>query len=64
MTTDPSSRAQRSGIEVAENLEAQFGRKRSEKVDLDQVSNGGGDQGQLRKAALRENALEHEVSVF
>ena len=51
-------------VQVAENFEAEFGRKCGEEVDLDEVSYAGGDVGELRETALGEDALQHEVAVF
>ena len=55
--------AERGGVEVAEDLEAQFGGQSAEEVDLDEVADGGGDEGELGEAALGEDALQHEIAV-
>jgi hypothetical protein len=56
--------AERGGIQVAQDLERDLGRESGEEVDPDEFSNRSGEEGQLREAALREDATEHQLSVF
>ena len=53
--------AERGCVEIAEDLEAQFGGECAEKVDLDEIADGRGNEGELGKTALSEDALQHEV---
>lgn len=62
--TDLGGLAQRRGIEVAEDLEAELWRQSRHEVDFDQVADRGGDEGELREAALGEDALQHEVAML
>lgn len=55
--------AERGCVEIGEDFEAQLMRQCANEVDLDQVTDGRGDERQLREAALSQNALEHEVAV-
>jgi hypothetical protein len=58
-TADLGGLAEGCCVEVAEDLEAQFRRKCAEEVDLDEVADRRGDEGELGEAALGEDALEH-----
>lgn len=62
--TDLGRFAEGGGIEVTQDLEAELRGESREEVDLDQVSNVRRDEGELREAALSEDALQHEISVF
>jgi hypothetical protein len=55
--------AQRSRVKRAKDLEAQLSGECAEEVDLDEVADGRGDEGELGEAALGEDALQHEVAV-
>ena len=46
--------AERGCVEVAEDLEAQLGGERAEEVDLDEIADGRGYEGELRETALSE----------
>jgi len=62
--TDLRRLAERSCIQVAEDLEGYFRGKRRQKVDAYQITDVRGYVRQLRETALRHDALEHEISVF
>ena len=55
--------AERGCVEVAEDLEAQLGGERAEEVDLDEIADGRGYEGELRETALSEDTLQHEVAM-
>jgi hypothetical protein len=52
------------GIEVAEDLESQLRGKCGEEVDAYEVPDVGREKGELREAALSEDALKHKVPVL
>jgi hypothetical protein len=55
--------AERGSVKISEDFEAQLVGQCADKVDLDQVADRRSDEGKLRKAALCQNSLEHEVAV-
>jgi len=60
----PGCLAQRCCVKIAEYAEGDLSWKGGEEVNPDELANIGGEEGELRKTALREDSLEHEVSVF
>jgi hypothetical protein len=50
-------------VEEAQDLEAELGGEGGDEVNLDESADGGGDEGELGKAALGEDALQHKVAV-
>lgn len=55
--------AEGDGVEVAEDLEGEFVGEGDEEVDLELFGDLAGHGGELGKAALGHDALEHEVAV-
>ena len=64
LATHLRSLTQRCRIQIRKDFEAEFGGEGGEEIDLDEVADRGGDEGELGEAALGEDALEHEVAVF
>jgi len=62
--TDLCGLAEGRSIEETENLVRELGWQRTKEVNADELANVGREIGELGKAALGENALKHEVSLF
>lgn len=58
------STAEGGSVEVAENFEGELGGKGAEEVDSNEFTDTGGDKGQLGKAALSQDALEHQLTLL
>jgi hypothetical protein len=56
--------AERRCVEIAEDLEPEFWRKKGEKVDVDHIPHLNGEEGELREAAGGEDALKDKVSLL
>lgn len=56
--------AQRDCVELAEDLEGDFGGEQRDEVDLDEVAHLGGDEGELVEAGDAEDALEDELALL
>jgi hypothetical protein len=61
---DLGGAAKRGGVEVSKDLEGEFGGKSCEEVDSDQFADAGRDEGELREAALSQNALKHQLALL
>lgn len=62
--TDLGSLAKRYGIERTENLVGEFVGQGRKEIDLELFLDFAGDCRELRKATLRNNALEHQLTVL
>jgi hypothetical protein len=61
---DLRSTAEGGSVEVAKDFERELGGKSGEEVDTDEFADTSRDEGQLGEAALRQDALQHQLALL